>query len=183
MTEPDDKAPAKKKAPPKVTAFELDGSVVGDVDAHPFAFGGFPGLWQVGRPTLASALGLTNDGLRELIAKFNLPLVEVKVNEKDAHASFPADPNRILTGPQSIEPAQAQPELLNVNGSLVPGPTPAGTHPDLQPFAAAHIAENMKRLYPDAPAEEIVDALPLAEGGEAEQAAIEAAGAVEEVAS
>lgn len=91
-------APEKKKAPPKVTAFMLDGSVVGNVDAHPFAFGGFPGLWQVGRPMRASALGLTDAAMRDLIEKFNLPLIEVKVAEKNAHDTFPEDPNRIPSG-------------------------------------------------------------------------------------
>jgi len=91
-------APEKKKAPPKVTAFALDGSVVGDVDAHPFSFGGFPGLWQVGRPMRASALGLTDAAMRDLIEKFNLPLLEVKVSEKNAYDTFPEDPNRIPSG-------------------------------------------------------------------------------------
>lgn len=100
--------PEKKKAPPKVTAFALDGSVVGDVDAHPFAFGGFPGLWQVGRPMLPSALGLTVTEMRDLIEKFNLPLVEVKVSEKNAHQTFPEDPNRIPSGgPETVAPARA----------------------------------------------------------------------------
>lgn len=101
-------APEKKKAPPKVTAFALDGSVVGDVDAHPFAFGGFPGLWQVGRPMLPSALGLTVTEMRDLIEQFNLPLVEVKVHERHAHDTFPEDPNRIASGgPETVVPARA----------------------------------------------------------------------------
>lgn len=160
----------------KVTAFELDGSVVGDVDAHPFVFGGFPGRWQVGRPTLPEALGLTVTRMRELIKQFNLPLVEVQVNEKDAFTDFPEDPQRILAGPQVVEPPSKQPEMLEVHGSKIPGPTPPGSHPELQPFAAEQIAAATRRLHPDAEPEAIVDTLEVEPDSEAATAALEAAG-------
>lgn len=159
-----------------MTAFELDGSVVGDVDAHPFVFGGFPGRWQVGRPTLPSALGLSVGRMRELVDQFNLPLVEVQVDEKDAFDDFPEDPQRILSGDLPVEPPQKQPELLEVQGGLVPGPMPPGPHPELQPFAAEMIARDTKRLYPDEPPEAIVEELNVDEDSEAERAAAAAAG-------
>jgi hypothetical protein len=165
----------KPKRKPKVTAFELDGSVVGDVDAHPFTFGGFPGRWQVGRPILPSALGLTVTRMRELIDQFNLPLVEVQVNEKTRTTTSRRIRNGSPSGAQALEPTQTQPELLEVNGGLVPGPTPPPPHPEMQPFAAEQIAADTKRLHPDVAAEAIVEELAVDEDSE-QPAARQAAG-------
>jgi hypothetical protein len=55
---------------------------------------------------LPSALGLTVTRMRELINQFDLPLVEVQVNEEKAYDDFEEDPQRIPSGAQALEPTQ-----------------------------------------------------------------------------
>lgn len=125
----------------KVTAFELDPAVVGGVDAHPFTFGGFPGLWQVGRPVHPDALGLTVTRMRELVAQFNLPLLEVLIPEGKALHEFEIPANHIETGPPS-DPVQPQHELIEVGGELIPGPVASPEPGYLQPTTEAMLARD-----------------------------------------
>lgn len=84
----------------KVKAFELDTAAAGYTGSEPVHFGGFPGVWEPGRPIALTELGFdTEKGARDAVKELGLPLREVAADA--AAARMPERPNHAATEPDA----------------------------------------------------------------------------------
>lgn len=78
------------------TALELDVEQAGHTRGEAVAFGGFPGVWEPGRPVAVSELGFDTDAdALALVEELELPLRKVKVEA--GSAPMPDRPNHVAS--------------------------------------------------------------------------------------
>jgi hypothetical protein len=81
------------------TALELDVDAAGYTRSEGVHFGGFPGVWEPGRPVAVSELGFdTEEEALALVDELELPLRPVQVDAGSAR--MPERPNHLLSQEQ-----------------------------------------------------------------------------------
>ena len=130
--------------PSKVTAFQYDNTRTGA--DHDVQFGVVPGTWTPNVPVLAEAFGMTDDQMRDTIAEFNLPIVEVEVAERDAVSQLDRGPNRFESEQDAVRvnPKPDDRVRMTKDGPIPAAPR-ADAHPPLQPLTAAMQARDTVR--------------------------------------
>jgi acyl-coenzyme A thioesterase PaaI-like protein len=86
-----------------VPALELDTGAAGYTRSTGVHFGGFPGVWEPGRPVPLAELGFETDTeALELVDELGLPLRQVSVDPGDDTVGMPARPNHVLSQDQQL---------------------------------------------------------------------------------